>query len=305
MAIIPPFLKKGSTIGIAATARKVIYAEIEPSIVLFQSWGLQVKLSSTLFCEHHQFAGTDIERAKGLQELLDDSDVDAIIIARGGYGNVRMIDLIDFTSFQKFPKWLIGFSDITVLQAEILSKTNISSLHAPMAFSFQPERLNEESAECLRKALFGEGISISLASHNMNTFPTNSVLKGELYGGNLSVIYSLLGSGTLPNSNGRILFMEDLDEYLYHIDRMMMGLKRAGFFNGLKAVLVGDMSDMKDNAIPFGKNALEIIHEHLSELGIPIVFGLPCGHEKRNLCLAFGTEISVESSTETISLKQF
>ena len=216
-----------------------------------------------------------------------------------------MIDLIDFTSFKKFPKWLIGFSDITVLQAQILSKTNIASLHAPMAFSFQPERFDEESAEILRKALFGEGVSISLASHHMNTYPSNSVLKAELFGGNLSVIYSLLGSGTLPVSNGRILFIEDLDEYLYHIDRMMVGLKRANFFNGLKAVLVGDMSDMKDNAIPFGKNALEIIHEHLSELGIPIVFGLPCGHEKRNLCLAFGTEIIIESSTETISLNQF
>jgi muramoyltetrapeptide carboxypeptidase len=305
MAIIPPFLKKGSTIGIAATARKVTFAEIEPAIALFQSWGLQVKLSSTLFCEHHQFAGTELERSKGLQELLDDSDIDAIIIARGGYGNVRMIDLIDFTSFKKFPKWLIGFSDITVLQAQILSKTNIASLHAPMAFSFQSERFDEESAEILRKALFGEGVSISLASHHMNTYPSNSVLKGELFGGNLSVIYSILGSGTLPYSNGRILFIEDLDEYLYHIDRMMVGLKRASFFNGLKAVLVGDMSDMKDNAIPFGKNALEIIHEHLSELGIPIVFGLPCGHEKRNLCLAFGTEIIIESSTETISLNQF
>lgn len=305
MAIIPPFLKKGSTIGIAATARKVTFAEIEPSIALFQTWGLQVKLSSTLFCEHKQFAGTDEERAKGLQELLDDSEIDAIIIARGGYGNVRMIDLVNFTSFKQNPKWLIGFSDITVLQSAILSQTNFASLHAPMAFSFQPERFDEESAESLRKALFGEGISISLTSHYMNTFPENSVLKGELFGGNLSVIYSLLGSETLPDSNGRILFIEDLDEYLYHIDRMMVGLKRAKFFNGLQAVLVGDMSDMKDNAIPFGKNALEIIHEHIIDLGIPLVFGLPCGHEKRNLCLAFGTEIVVESANGNISLKQF
>ncbi len=305
MALIPPFLKIGSTIGITATARKVSMAEIEPAISLFQSWGLQVKLSSTLFCEHKQFAGTDEERAKGLQELLDDNTVHAIIIARGGYGNIRMIDLVDFTSFKQNPKWLIGFSDITVLQSAILSQTNFASLHAPMAFSFQPERFDEESAESLRKALFGEGISLHLPLFELNTFPENSLIKGELFGGNLSVIYSLLGSSTLPKSEGRILFLEDLDEYLYHIDRMMMGLKRARFFNGLQAVLVGDMSDMKDNAIPFGKNALEIIHEHITGLGIPLVFGLPCGHEKRNLCLAFGTEIVVESANGNISLKQF
>jgi muramoyltetrapeptide carboxypeptidase len=216
-----------------------------------------------------------------------------------------MIDLIDFTSFKHNPKWLIGYSDISVLQAEILSKTNIASLHAPMAFSFQPERFDKESAESLRKALFGEGVSMSLTAHEVNSIAENSIIKAELFGGNLSVIYSLIGSGTLPDSNGRILFIEDLDEYLYHIDRMMMGLKRAGFFKGLQAVLVGDMSDMKDNAIPFGKNALEIIQEHLSELGIPLVFGLPCGHEKRNLCLAFGAEIVVESANGKINLKQF
>jgi muramoyltetrapeptide carboxypeptidase len=305
MSLLPPFLKEGSTIGIAATARKVSMAEIEPAITLFQSWGLQVKLSSTLFYEQHQFAGTDEERAKGLQELLDDSNVNAIIIARGGYGNVRMIDLIDFTSFKNNPKWLIGFSDITVLQNAILSQTNFASLHAPMAFSFQSDRLNEESAESLRKVLFGEGIVFEIPAHEMNSISDSFSVKGELFGGNLSVIYSLLGSKTLPDTNNKILFLEDLDEYLYHIDRMMMGLKRAGFFIGLKAVLVGDMSDMKDNAIPFGKNAMEIIKEHIKGLGIPLIFGLPCGHEKRNLCLAFGTEIMIESASGNISLKQF
>ncbi|MFY8020664.1 MAG: S66 peptidase family protein [Bacteroidia bacterium] len=304
MALIPPFLKEGSIIGITATARKVSKAEIEPAIALFQKWGLQVKLSSTLFCEDNQFAGTDTERAKGLQELLNDDSVEAIIIARGGYGNVRMIDLIDFSSLNHRAKWIIGFSDITVLQSALFSSADLASLHAPMAFSFQPERFHTESAESLRKALFGEGIQINVPIHDLNTIQSGAVIEGELIGGNLSVLYSLLGSQTLPNASNKILFLEDLDEYLYHIDRMMMGLKRAGFFKGLKAVLIGDMSDMKDNAIPFGKNALEIIHEHIAELGIPLVFGLPCGHEKMNLCLAIGAEMKVEMRSDFISLRQ-
>ena len=304
MAIIPPFLKKGSTLGITATARKVSMAEIEPAVELFHSWGLEVKFSSTLFCEDHQFAGTDAERAKGLQELLDDTQVDAIIIARGGYGNVRMVDLVDFTGLKKYPKWLIGFSDITVLQSALFSSVHLASFHAPMAFSFQADRIHPESAESLRRALLGEGIQIVVPHHELNTIESQSLIQGELIGGNLSVLYSLLGSETLPNPSNKILFLEDLDEYLYHIDRMMMGLKRAGFFNGLKAVLIGDMSDMKDNAIPFGKNVLEIIHEHFTGLGIPMIFGLPCGHEKRNLCLAIGAEIVIENRSDLITLRQ-
>jgi muramoyltetrapeptide carboxypeptidase len=300
----PSFLKAGSTIAIAASARKVSAAEISAAIEILESWGLNVVLSSAIFEEFNQFAGTDEQRVQSLQLLLDNPNIDAILFARGGYGSVRLIDALNFDAFKKQPKWLIGFSDITVFLAHIQAQFNLPTMHACMAFSMQAARFDAASVESLKKALFGEHLAMEFEMNPNNVHLTQEVITGELMGGNLSVLYSLMGSSSLPDSQDKILFLEDLDEYLYHIDRMMMGLKRAGFFKGLKAVLVGGMSDMKDNAIPFGKNAYEIIKDVLAEYQIPVIFGLPCGHEKVNKCLIMGKAISIAQKENKISCVQ-
>lgn len=288
---LPPYLKAGDTIAITATARKVSMAEIEPAIRLFEGWGLKVKLATGLFSEQHQFAGDDATRAKALQELLDDKDVNAIICARGGYGTVRIIDQLNFSGFNKHPKWLIGFSDITVLHSHILRHHNIATMHAAMAFSFQPQMIDPENAETLRTVLFGENSSYTF---NYDQHNRTGKATAKLVGGNLSVLYSLLGSASDLDTTGTILFLEDLDEYVYHIDRMMMNMKRNGKLDKLAGLVIGGMNDMKDNTIPFGKTAIEIIAEHVAEYNYPVAFGFPGGHEKKNLALVFGAEYGFE-----------
>ncbi len=294
-----PFLSAGDTIGLAATARKISREEIEPALKVFESWGLKVKLSSTLFETQNQFGGTDEQRAKGFQELLDDPNVKAIICARGGYGTVRMIDLLDFTGFKQSPKWIIGFSDITVLHTHIYTLTGLPTIHGPMLLNMQPERADEESLYQLRKLLTGEQPAYYSGTHTHNK---KGKSKGKLVGGNLSVLYSTLGSVSDIDTKGKILFLEDLDEYLYHIDRMMMNLKRNGKLDNLAGLVVGDMSDMKDNAIPFGKTAEEIILEHTSAFNYPVCFGFPAGHEKKNLPLMMGAEYTLEVAENSVSL---
>ena len=301
----PSFLKAGSTIAIAASARKVSHVEIADAIEILESWGLKVVLSSSIYEEFNQFAGTDTQRVQSLQLLLDDPSIDAILFARGGYGSVRLIDALNFDAFKKQPKWLIGFSDITVFLAHIQAQFNLPTLHACMAFSMQASRFESASVESLKRALFGQQLEMEIEAQPLNANLRNDAVSGDLIGGNLSVLYSLMGSSSLPNPQDKILFLEDLDEYLYHIDRMMMGLKRAGFFKGLKAVLVGGMSDMKDNAIPFGKNAFEIIKDVLAEYQIPVIFGLPCGHEQVNKCLVMGKPIRITQTDNSIKFTQY
>jgi muramoyltetrapeptide carboxypeptidase len=260
-----------------------------------------VKLANGLFSESHQFAGTDEVRTKALQELLDDNTVQAIICARGGYGTVRIIDTLDFAAFSKHPKWLIGFSDITVLHTHIWQHYGIATIHAAMAFSFQPDRIDEENATTLHAVLFGENSTYSFAPDPHNRAGT---AKATLLGGNLSVLYSTLGSPSDLDTKGCILFLEDLDEYLYHIDRMMMNMKRNGKLSNLAGLVIGGMNDMRDNTIPFGKTAHEIIAEHVAEYKYPVAFGFPAGHEKKNLALVFGTEYALEVKDNSCLLKK-
>jgi len=281
-----PFnLNKGDTIAIAATARKVTLAEIQPAITIFEQWGLTVKLADGLFETYHQFAGDDNKRVRSFQQLLDNDEVKAIVCARGGYGTVRIIDQLDFTHFSQRPKWIVGYSDITVLHSQLFKKFGIPSLHATMPINMQQHNADNESIESLRKVLFGEPISYSFSPHVLNR---NGEAKGNLIGGNLSVLYSLLGSASDIDTKGCILFLEDLDEYLYHIDRMMINLKRNGKLKDLAGLIIGGMSDMKDNSIPFGKTAVEIIFEHVADCNYPIAFEFPLGHEKRNLAITLG-----------------
>jgi muramoyltetrapeptide carboxypeptidase len=286
--IIPPFLKPGDTIGIHAPARKINLLELQPALDVIHSWGLKTKFSKNLFGACNQFSGTDAERAADLQELLDDGSVKALIAARGGYGTLRMIDCIDFSTFCKSPKWIVGYSDITVLHSQ-MHGLGIETLHATMPISFEKDPASTES---LRKALYGELQGHSFPAHPLNR---QGKAEAELIGGNLSLLYALQASPCDINTKGKILFIEDLDEYLYHIDRMMISLKRSGKLENLAGLVVGGMTEMKDNTVPFGKSAEEIIFDAVKEFNFPVCFGFPAGHADVNLALYFGrrTRLSV------------
>jgi muramoyltetrapeptide carboxypeptidase len=291
----PSYLKKGDRIGIVACARKISREELQPACDMFKSMGLEVVFGKNLFKEDHQFSGTDAERAEDLQMMLDDTSIKAVISARGGYGTVRIIDKIDFTQFKKNPKWIIGYSDITVLHSHI-HNFGIETLHATMPINFGK---NSEAVETLRAALFGEKLNYEVVSHSLNR---KGNAEGELVGGNLSLMYALNGSGSDIDTKGKILFIEDLDEYLYHIDRMMISMKRSGKLEGLKGLVVGGMSDMKDNLVPFGKTAEEIISDAVKEYNFPVCFNFPAGHIDRNLALIFGRKVKLMITVDETQL---
>jgi muramoyltetrapeptide carboxypeptidase len=284
--IQPPYLKKGDKIAILATARKISKEEIEPAIAILKSWGLEAVLGKNLFKADHQFSGTDEQRAADLQVMLDDTSIKAIISARGGYGTIRIIDKINFSKFKKHPKWVIGYSDITMLHSHIHT-IGIETIHATMPINFTK---NKEATETLRRVLFGEKISYEIKAHPLNR---KGKANAELVGGNLSLLYALTGSASDIDTKGKILFIEDLDEYLYHIDRMMLNLKRSGKLKHLKGLIVGGMTDMKDNAIPFGKTAEEIILDAVKEYKYPVCFDFPAGHVDRNLALVLGKKVDL------------
>ncbi len=295
--IIPPFLKAGDTVALVCTARKFFSEDAIPAIDLLESWGLNVKLGTTIGLDNFQLGGTDTERAADFQAQLDDENVKAIWCARGGYGTVRIIDLLDFSKFKKHPKWIMGFSDVTVLHSQ-LNVERVASLHSIMPFTVP--NAPEEVKDTLRKALFGETISYSIPSKSYDVKGTAS---GELVGGNISILYSLLGSKSAIDTKDKILFIEDLDEYLYHIDRMMYNLKRNGYFKNVKGIIVGSMTDMHDNEIPFGQNEVQIITEIAKENRIPIVFQFPAGHQKDNRTLILGQQVAFEVNEKEVKLQ--
>lgn len=293
-------LQQGSTIAIVATARKISREELAPSIELFSSWGLQVVEAPGLYEVENQMAGSDQNRTQMLQWALDNDTIDAIICARGGYGTVHIIDQIDFTHFVQHPKWIIGYSDVTVLHNHIQQNFGIPTLHAIMPINIPKDAVtvNYPAVESLKSILFGEPLCYS--NPTIET-PLPSIVsnrsgyaEGILVGGNLSIIYSLLGSPSDINTDDKILFIEDLDEYLYHIDRMIMALKRASKFNHLKGLIVGAMSDMHDNTIPFGKTPEEIISDAVKEFQFPVFFNGKFGHiGTENLALPLGNKIAL------------
>lgn len=285
--ITPPFLKKGDKIGIVAPARKISRQEIQPAIATFEKWGLQVELGKNLFRSDNQFSGTDDERANDLQEMLDDSTIRAIVSARGGYGTLRIIDKLDFKKFREKPKWIVGYSDVTVLHSHINHNFDIETLHATMPIKFSKD---EESVDTLKKALFGERISYTLDPHPLNK---EGKAEATLIGGNLSLLYALKGSKSSNSTSGKILFIEDVDEYLYHIDRMVLSLKRAGKLSHLEGLVVGSFSDMKDNETPFGKTAEQIISDAVKEYDYPVCFGFPAGHQDKNVPLIMGRKVKL------------
>jgi len=297
--ITPPYLRSGDKIAIVATARKVSPSEMDLAISTFRSWGLQVVTGPHLFGSADQYSGTDEERAADLQMMLDDRDIKAIVCARGGYGTVRIIDQINFSVFEQHPKWIVGYSDITVLHSHIQAQFGIETLHAIMPINF-PDEGTEIAKESLRKALFGEPLEYTIETQPLNK-PGNT--SGVLTGGNLSILYALAGTPSDIPTQEKILFIEDLDEYLYHVDRMMINLKRGGKLSGIKGLIVGGLSKMNDNAVPFGKQAEQIVAEYAQEAGIPVCFNFPAGHIADNRALIMGREARLDIDAGGVSLQ--
>ena len=293
----PPSLKSGDKIGIVAPARKVSFEDLQPSISMIKDLGFEAVYDDNLFDADRQFAGDDEIRTDLFQRMLDDEEVKAIISARGGYGSVRVVDRLDFEKFSQQPKWIIGYSDITVFHNHIIRNIKVQTLHATMLLNFLEN--SKEALNGLFEVLKGKSPEYIIPVHPLNK---TGVSRGILCGGNLSVLYSLMGSKSFPETKGKILFLEDLDEYLYHIDRMMMGLKRAGVLESLAGLIVGGMTEMNDNEIPFGRTAEEIVSEAVSEYDYPVCFGFPAGHINDNRPLIMGAEVELEVG-DTVSIK--
>jgi muramoyltetrapeptide carboxypeptidase len=296
--IIPEKINIGDKIGIIATARKISLEQLNPAIEILKSWGLKLVFGRFLFEEDNQFSATVEQRTIDFQNMINDDAIKTILCARGGYGTVQLIDEIDFSKLYKTPKWIIGYSDITVLHSH-LNKLGLATLHATMPINFSKN--TPKSLESLQRVLFGMKNIIKSPSHRFNRL---GKVEAEIIGGNLSILYSLLGSKSDLNTDGKILFMEDLDEYLYHIDRMMINMKRNGKFKQLKGVIIGEMSDMNDNDIPFGKTAEEIILEHIKDYNFPICFGFPSGHLDDNRTIRFGVSSVLDINENGVSLSQ-
>jgi len=294
---MPENLKIGDCVGVVSTARKISSDELRFAINELESWGLEVVLGKTIGLSFHQFAGTDKERANDLQEMMDRPNIKAIFCARGGYGTVRIMEHLDFTGFTNHPKWIIGYSDVTILHAHINNYLGIQSLHATMPINFESN--TPASLLSLKNYLWGKNDSIQFPSTLMNK---NGEAEGLVIGGNLSILYSILGTNSGFNPDYKILFIEDLDEYLYHIDRMMMALKRAGKLSKLKGLIVGGMTKMNDNEIPFGKSAEEIILEHCGQFDYPICFQAPIGHLDDNRALVFGKNYTLLVADSLVKL---
>lgn len=292
----PKHLKKGDTIGIVSTARKISLSELSLAINVFEEWGLNVKVGKTIGAEFHQFAGEDEVRAADFNEMLSDNSIKAIICARGGYGTARIINKIDFSSLKKNPKWICGFSDVTVLH-NALHNIGLQSIHSVMPV--QVPTTSNSSMETFRKALFGEKLSYEWSSHSLNK---GGKAESVILGGNLSIIYSLGGTKYDTSTKEKILFIEDLDEYLYHIDRMMYNLKLSDKLFQLKALVVGGMNDMNDNKIPFGFEAEEIISLACKDYHFPICFGFSAGHISENNTIVFGAKVQLEVNDENSRL---
>ena len=294
----PAFLKRGDKVGIAAPGRKVKRNDVEATISIFETWGFQVELTQNLFSDDHSYlAGTDEQRLCDFQSMIDDDSIRAIICARGGYGSTRILDQLDFTSFLKNPKWIAGFSDITAFHLK-LSKLEIASIHSTMPILFSKIE-SADSVDSLRKILFGEPQQFLVEQHSSNQIGNGT---GQLIGGNLSLIVDSIGTASEPDLNGTILIIEEIDEYLYKLDRMMVQLKRTGKLNNLSGLIIGHMTDIKDTELKFGESVEEIIRNNTSSFQYPIAFNFPIGHENPNLAWMHGSMAKLNVTEDHSSL---
>ena len=283
---IPPALQPGQTIGIVCPAGFMPAEKTASCISALQKWGYRVVAGKTLGGKSkNYFSGTDEERLMDLQEMLDNPEVHAILCGRGGYGTTRILDQINWKAFKKKPKWIVGFSDLTILHGFMHEQLQIASIHGPMAGAFNQDGGENRFILSLKDTLEGKPTSYSASHHPFNTL---GKAKGKLIGGNLCIMAHAIGSNAAYKTDGKILFLEDVGEQFYNIDRMMLQLKRAGIFKRLKGLVVGGFTDNKDTDRPFGQTAYEIIHAHVKQYNYPKCFGFPISHEKENLAIAIG-----------------
>jgi muramoyltetrapeptide carboxypeptidase len=285
---LPPYLKKGNKVAITCPAKKLSELPID-AIHLLELWGLEVVLGKTVHGAHHQFSGTDAERAADLQQFLDDESIKAIFAARGGYGTIRIIDRLDFSSLAKQPKWIVGFSDITVLHAHLQAQLNLCSLHGQMPLTI-PDG-SSESLQSLHTALFGETLSYNYVAQ---TPGKSGVASGELIGGNLAIMRALSGSVSEPDYRGKILFLEDVGEYYYAVDRLLRALKRSGKLAELTGLIIGGFTSLEDNEPPFGESVADMVLALTAEYNYPIAFDFPAGHLPDNRALILGKHVTLE-----------
>ena len=296
----PGFLKNGSVIGITCPSGYVSAERVEPMIRILESWGFHIKKGKTIGSSDNYFSGTDAERLEDLQTMLDDPELEAIVMGRGGYGMSRIIDRLDFTYFLEKPKWICGFSDITVLHNHIQAQYGIPTLHSPMSGHFKPENEYAPFLLSMRDALMGKRLSYSAPYCEQNRL---GIAEGILTGGNLALVANMTGSASEVDNRGKILFLEDVGEYLYSIDRMMVHLKRAGKFDGLAGLIFGGFTDMKDTERPFGKTIEHILADAVKEYNYPLCFHFPAGHQDENFTLNFGRMHKLEVTAQGGSLE--
>ena len=295
--IKPEYLKKGDTVAIVAPSGvlKNYNGYILKAKELLKSWELEVVIGENVFNDNGHFAGTDNQRSADFQLALDDKAIKAIWCARGGYGAMRVIDNLNFEKYKENPKWIIGYSDITAIHND-LHNNKSESIHGIMCKSLEKIDVdNNESISLLKKTLFGEKLSYTIEGNNYNIEGNSN---GQLIGGNLTLLHCLLGSESSIDTDGKILFIEDLGEYLYHIDRMLISLKRAGYFDNCKGLIVGDFTDIRKNTTPFGRNLKELILDIVKEYDFPVSFGFPAGHGEKNYPMILGREINLEVSKQ-------
>jgi len=295
--ITPDYLKKGDRIALVAPAGKIDNKIVDSAKQRLERWGLEVTLGKHLFNAFFQYSANDQERLQDFQFALDDSSVRAILCARGGYGTIRIIDRLNFHNFRRHRKWIIGFSDITVLHAHIHNRLGIETIHGTMAGGLADDNTTSDS---LRTILFGETLNYQIKTHELSI---PGKINGQLIGGNLAILAGLQGSQSDFNTKSKVLFIEEIGENLYRIDRMMWSLKRAGKLNDLAGMVVGSMTEIPDTRDDFGKTAFEIVHEHVKDYNYPVCFNFPAGHQTDNRALIFGRTISMDIDTNVVSLK--
>ena len=302
MIKIPPYLKKGNTIGLTCPAGYMAKEKAQTCINTLQQWGFEVMVGKTLGSDSSTyFSGTDEERLNEIQAMLDDNSIHAILCGRGGYGVSRIIDQLNFTRFKKNPKWIIGFSDITILHAHIYSNYKIASLHAPMAAAFNNGAADNEYIISLQKAMLGKMSKYKCPAHSFNKQGTAS---GELVGGNLSLLTHVIGTPSDIDTKNKLLFIEDIGEQIYSTDRMLYQLKRSGKLESLAGLIIGGFTDVKDTERPFGKSIEEVIHDLVRNYDYPICFNFPVSHEKENYALKVGGTYELKIGTKTVQLTE-
>ena len=302
MIKIPSYLQKGDTIGITCPAGYMAKEKAQTCIDTLQSWGYEVMVGKTVGSDsENYFSGTDEERLDELQAMLDNENIKAILCGRGGYGVGRIIEQLDFKAFKKYPKWIIGFSDITILHSHIYSNYKIATLHAPMAGAFNDGGDTGEYILSLKNAVEGKKIKYECALHEFNK---KGEAIGELVGGNLALLAHCVGTSSDIKTKGRILFIEDIAEYLYNVDRMFYQLKRSGKLDKLAGLIIGGFTDMKDTERPFGKTVYEIINEIVSEYDYPVCYDFPVSHGKENMALKIGSGYKLKVGKSKVTLEE-